>query len=151
MTTVNFVTVAESIAALSWQNGIHAKRPNEIPVNGITECPYFAPRPDNFITDISLTREAFGGSGTEPMNLVYTTHWTYCHAPIGTVLTFTDYGDMIANIATILETLADNDLVDGAVDIQVLGVPNIAQVFDAAGNAYHGAIISIRVLEFING
>lgn len=150
MTAVNLVTIANSISAITI-TGVTVKTLAKIPVDGIAECPFFAPRPDNFITGISLTRESFGGSGAEKMNLVYTMHWQYYHAPIGTLLSFQDYADMLENIEVILETLANNDAPSGAIDMLIQDIPTIAQVADAAGNYYHGAVISLKITEFING
>ena len=150
MTTVQFETVANSIAGISI-TGITLKTPDAIPLNGLTECPYFAPRPDDFITEIALTRESYGTGGSEKMNLAYTMNWQYFHAPITQIMNFQTYGDILVNIATILQKIADNDAPSGAVDIQVKDITRIGPLADVAGNSFHGANIAIRVLEFING
>lgn len=150
MTTINFSTVAESIANIDYSaKGIHAKGAGEIPVNGITECPYFAPRQPNFLTDIQFSREAFGSGGSEPMNLIYTMHWSYFHAPIGTVLTFQEYGDLLDNLAYIMQQIADNDAITGAVDLKPLNIDTVGGIKDLADNSYHGVEIALQVTEFI--
>lgn len=150
MTQVQFLTVAQSIADIDLSaKGIRTKQPDEIPVNGITECPYFAPRPDNFISNIQHSRMAFGSGGAEPMNLTYTMTWQYFHAPVGQLLTFQKYSEMLENLAYILEQMADNDSTEGAVDVTILGIPSIAQLMDVKGNLYHGAEISLQITEFI--
>jgi len=149
MTTVQFKTIANAIAGLTF-TGINTKTTSTIPLNAITECPLFMPRPDDFITEIQFSRESFGMSGSEKMNLSYTMNWQYFHAPVGQILSFQDYSDMLDNVCVILQTIANNDTVTGAVDIQIRDIPRFAQLADVSGNYYHGAQIALRILEFIN-
>ena len=150
MTNVQFATIAQSIADIDLvSRGIRSKSADNIPVNGLTECPYFAPRPRDFITDIQFSREAFGSNGTEPMNLTYTMHWQYFHAPVGQALSFSSYEDLISNLAYILEQIADNDAPEGAIDMRIFNVDTIAGIQDPAGNNFHGVELSIQVTEFI--
>jgi hypothetical protein len=151
MTTISFSTVAQSISDIDYSSkGIHGKDASEIPVNGLTECPYLAPSPRGFISDIQFSREAFGGNGNEPMNLVYTMNWQYFHAPIGTLLTFENYENLLDNLAYILKQIANNDSITGAVDMKISTISDIGGISDPAGNLFHGVEIGLQVLEFIN-
>lgn len=150
MTSVQFATIAQSIADIDLMSrGIHSKSADNIPSNGLTECPYFAPRPRGFITDVQFSRAAFGSGGTEPMDLVYTMHWQYFHAPIGQVLTFSSYAALLENLAYIVEQIANNDAPEGSIDVQLLTIEDIAGIQDPAGNNFHGVEIAIQIKEFI--
>ena len=152
MTSIQFSTIAQSIAEIDLSSHrINVKDADNIPINGITECPYFAPNPSNFISDILFTRASFGSGGDEKMNLEYTMNYQYFHAPIGQVLTFQSYADLLDNIAYILEQIADNDAPEGAIDVRIMNIPHVGGITDSKGQEYHGADISLRVTEFING
>ena len=150
MTTVQFSTIAQSIANISLTaKSIRTMDASNIPVDGLMYCPYFAPRPRDFITDIQFSREAFGTGGAEPMNLIYTMNWEYFHAPIGQVLTFQKYSELLDNLAYLIQQIANSDAVTGAVDMTILNITSIAGIQDPAGNTYHGVELALRVTEFI--
>lgn len=150
MTEVQFSTIAQSIADIDLSaRGIHSYGADNIPVNAVMDCPAFSPRPRDFITDVQFSRVAFGSGGTESMNLVYTMHWQYFHAPIGTNLTFESYAALLDNLAYIVQQIADNDAIEGAVDMVLLSIPTIAGLQDPAGNVFHGVEIALQITEFI--
>lgn len=144
---VQFDTVAASIAALSI-SGVRVFDIDQIPEDCRMQVPALIPRPDGYITDLSPTVQSFGSGGTAKLDLSYTLTYRYLHAPLGTAQLFSTYSGMIAKLALILETIFANDVVSGAVDLQTVALSDVGPVEDPAGNMYHGADISFRVLEF---
>jgi hypothetical protein len=145
---VQFATVAAGISALSI-SGVNVKDIDTLPEDCTLLCPVFYPRPDGFITDLSPTVQSFGSGGTAKLDLSYTLTYRYLHAPLGTHGLFDTYAGLIAKLELILEAIFANDAITGAVDLQTVGVSDVGPVADPAGNMYHGADISLRVLEFV--
>jgi len=143
-------TVTSSIAALTITN-VRVMDITNIPEGTKLAGPILYPRPQEFVTDIEFTRESQGGNGTALMNLSYSLHYVYLHAPIGAGVggLFSVYSGLISNLVLIMEKLFASDAITGVVDLQLEEVSSIGPVSDPAGNAYHGVEISLRVLEFI--
>lgn len=149
--TVRLTRIVDSIADMDWSaRGIHSATFASMPVNASAVCPVLTPQPDNPVTDVQFTRQTYGAGGSAKMDLEYTLHYLYFHAPIGAGLgLFSVYNAMMENIDYILEQIMDNDAPEGAIDMQVLNIPRIAPIKDAAGNDYHGMEIALRVKEFM--
>jgi len=144
---VNVEAVATSIAGLSI-SGVTMRDINQIPMDAEMAGPTFYPRPQDFITDVAFTRMSTGGHGSMKLDMGYTLHYMYLHAPVGGgVATLAVYQGLIQNIATILEVLLTNDDISGAVDMTVESISNVGPVGDPSGNAYHGVEIALRILE----
>lgn len=146
---VNFSTVTNSIAALSI-SGVTVKDIDEITSSRMGQKAIFAPRPENFVTGLSVTAETFGSGATRTATLAYTLNYVYYHCPLPSTLNFADYANVITNVAAILVALITNDTLTGAADVGVGGVSDLGAVSDPAGNMFFGCVISIRVEEYIN-
>ena len=147
--SVAFAGVANAIGDLT-VSGVNIKGVDKMITSADGYLPLFCPFPDNFITDISFTFEAYGTGGTAPMNLEYTMNWVYYHSPLGASgNSLAIFQKMLENIAAILKVIFTNDSVTGAVDVRLLSIGKLGPVFDASGGQYHGALISLRVLEFV--
>ena len=146
----SFLTVIQSISQISI-SGINMKAANQIPENAQMETPCFFLAPDNSMTNSTQERVSFGGAGTALMNANYTLNYRYLHAPIGTVGSlFTVYPAMLTNLKAILEAIAANDNISGAVDMTFGGITHIGALADPAGSMqYHGMEFALNILEFI--
>lgn len=148
---INFSAVVTSIAGLTI-TGITFLDMDKIPVDASMLGPVFYPRPNEFITDIQPARVSQGGGGIALMDLEYTLHYMYLHAPIDAgVNVLAVYQGLITNIALILEKLAgfDNPDPDMAVDLMIESISSVGPVGDPSGNSYHGVEIALRIKEFI--
>lgn len=152
MTTVNFVTVARSIAQIDLRSrGIYTANTDNVPVNAISVCPAWIPKAADFISTLNASRKSFGAQGTEKMDIEYDMTWQYFHAPVGQVLTLQEFTSLLDNLAYIIEQMSDNDQPTNSVDMKFAGIKTIGIVADAANNQYFGAEVILRITEFING
>ena len=156
--TIKITTLATAIAALSVSvtnaSGssvtLAIKDIAAIPeaVNQV-DCPILAPRPDNFITDFSVTRDTYGADAALKtvryrMNYVF----YFCPALQGVGI-FEKYDDMVTAAAIILNALATNTNLSGAQDILPSGIPSFGMQVDVGGTAFHGCEISLDVAQFM--
>lgn len=146
---VNFTTVTNSIAALTVA-GVTIKDVDEIPMDALKILPVMFPKPDNFITNVTFSRETYGTGGTAKMNFSYTLNYRYLHSPVGARLNMLSaYSGLITNLAAILVEIFENDKLAGLVDLQLESIGQIGPLTDLAGQTtYHGVDIGLRVLEF---
>lgn len=149
--TVNFSAVVTSIAGLTI-SGITFLDTDKIPMDATMLGPVFYPRPNEFITDIAPARVSQGGNGTALMDLEYTLHYMYLHAPLDSgINVLAVYQGLISNLAIIIAKLAafDDPAPDMAVDLMIESISSVGPVADPSGNAFHGVEIALRVKEFI--
>jgi hypothetical protein len=55
---------------------------------------------------------------------------------------------MVATAQTVVDAFNGLSKVDGCQFIQLAGMPQFGPVFDASGQQFHGATLSLRVTEF---
>ena len=148
MSSVHFVDTVTDITNMDISE-VSIYGIENIPENCIGSTPLLAPRPDDFITDLTFTRESMGAG--EMMNIEYVLHWQYLHAPMGSNNDlFETYNGMIENLAKIIEGISEITSLTGGVDLVIDGIEKIAVIKDITGNEFHGVELSIRVTEFIN-
>ena len=148
--TINcqLVTIADAISGLSI-SGVTVKDIDTVPENAIDYCPVLFPVPDNFITDMQFERVSFGGDSVAAMNVSYTMHYRYLHAPIGSGSVLQNYKGIIEKLELILEAIMGNSSPTGAVNMTLLNVSDLGPVSDVAGQTmFHGVDIALRVEEF---
>jgi len=141
-----FTTLATAIKGLTI-TGIPIRDISEIPSSGMLQTPVIIPKPDGFITNLAMTRDTYGSSGTAKWTLTYDMTYRLLYAPIGMNLDFGLYDNMITAIAAILVVFQTNDILSGAVDIVVNTVSGIGPVNDPAGNVYHGCDIVLSATQ----
>lgn len=147
--TVHFEEIVNAISELTFPN-INTRSINNLPEDIERLCPLFCPKPDNFISRLVFRRVSYGGDSTAKMDLEYDLTWNYYHIPLADNINWlSSYGDMIANLANIIETLCANSFGGGAVDISVQDIPVIAVLRDAVGKEYHGVEIVLHIREFL--
>lgn len=147
--SINFVTVADAIAGLTI-TGVTVKDIDQVDASNVRLTSILAPRPLNYITDISAIADSLGAGGNRQMTLLYTLHYTYYYLPIGSTLSFEKYNTLIANVATILAALITNDVISGALYTENISVDSLGLVTDPRGDNYFGCEFSLQIAQFIN-
>lgn len=146
---VNFATVTNSIAALV-VSGVTIKDIDEIPDAANMLTPIMFPQPNDFITDIQPEFVSFGSNGTAKINMSYTLNYVFLECEAGSgVSAFAGYSGLITHLMAIMVTMLSNDAITGAVDNVPQSITSIGVVQDPAGNEYWGALLSFRILEFV--
>jgi hypothetical protein len=146
--SVKLAIVVTAIAGLSI-SGVNVRDVDNIPVDASKILPVLYPKPDDFITGLDFKRITTGGHGTAQMDLVYTLHYRYLHAPVGSGLgVLSTYAALIDNLALIMATIFGNDDIAGAVDMELSDISNIGPLTDPAGSTtYHGVDIALKITE----
>ena len=146
--TFSLPTVTDSISKLDI-SGVDILDIDQIPASYSVRPQMLAPKPDDFITGLTITRDSFGTGGAEKMTATYTLAYRYYHTSVGNTLTLTEYANLIMAMKLILEAFLTNDAVSGLVDLSVESVSSVGPVNDPAGNMYHGFDITLRITEFV--
>lgn len=145
---IQFGNVITAISQLHI-NGVAIKDIDEIPENAEMVLPVLFPDPGDLITEVSLERLSYGSGTTAAMNMRYRLHYLYAHAKIGSSLSLSSVmPGLLSNLALILEVMATNDAVNGAVDLDNPQI-QIGQIESPNGAKFHGAAISLGVLEHV--
>ena len=146
--TVNPVAVAASIANLTI-SGVTLKDIDEIPDSGAMQCPVILPQPNDFITTIQNTRVSFGSMGNEAENFEYNLNYVFLYTDSGSGQgAFADYSGLITKLTLIINTILNNDVVSGLVDMELESISGIGQIEDPSGNPYWGAFFTLKCLEY---
>lgn len=141
-------TVSAAIAALSI-SGVTLKDIDEIPESAQMLTPLIVPRPNDFITNIKPEAKSFGSNGSELMDVSYSLNYVFCYTEIGSgINAFAPYSGLLSMLILIINTILNNDKVNGLVDIQLESIGDIGSVEDFAGNKFWGCNFSLRCLEF---
>lgn len=145
--TSAIATVADSIAGLTI-SGVTIKDIDQIPDTARLLCPLLIPKPDNFVTDISVTFETFGSNGGAKINTNYTLNYVFLFCEVGGVSSFAAFGGLVTKLSAILVAINSNDTITGAVDVKINSIGNIGVITDPAGIEYWGLEFGLRVLEY---
>ena len=147
-TTVDFVAVANSIAALTFTGSsgtITVKDIDEIASAVGLDDHILSPMPENYISGVEITRDE---SGAQLLVLKYILTYRYYHCKLGGDL-FANYANMVTNAAAILCAFARDDTLVGAVDNGEAQITAFGPVNDPAGIGYHGFDLTIRITQFL--
>lgn len=146
--TSTIATVANSIAALSI-SGVTIKDIDQIPDTARMLCPLIIPRPDDFVSDLSISFETFGSNGGAKINTNYTLNYMFLLCEVGSGLgAFSAFSELVSKLQTILIAINSNDAITGAVDVKINSVGRIGTITDPSGNDFFGLEFSLRILEF---
>jgi len=145
--TFDLLTVTNAIAGLSI-SGVVVKDADQITNALGLEFAVLAPRPDQFITGLSIRPAELSEKN---LDVRYTLNYTYFHCKIGGGIgnLFADYSNMMANLALIIKALADDATLTGSINSGNVRLGQIGPVQDPSGNYYHGCGLSIDVLQFM--
>lgn len=148
MTIVSSIsTVANSIAGLTI-SGVTIKDIDQIPDSARLLCPLLIPRPNNYLTDISVNFDTFGSNGTAQISTSYTLNYVFIFCEVGGISSFDAFAGLVTKLSAILVAINSNDTITGAVDMKVNSVGDIGVITDPAGIEYWGLEFSMRVLEY---
>lgn len=146
------MTIATSIAGLS-VSGVTIKDLTGLPTAvDNRECPVLYPKPNGFVSGLSVVRESFGAAVTAHKTVEYTLTYAFLYRRVeaGRGL-FDTFDDMVDKAFEVLDAIIANDVVSGAIDITPIGIVNVGPVADPAGELFHGCELQLRVMEFVNG
>jgi len=114
------------------------------------DCPLLAPRPNDFISGLTVIPVNFGTGTAHKLDVSYTMTYRYFHKPVGSGdLAFT-WSEMVDYVYKIFDAILINDALTGLIDLTLTSVSEFGEVVDGANNLFHGCDISFRVLEFVN-
>lgn len=145
--TSTISTVADSIAGLTI-SGVTIKDIDQIPDTARMLCPLLIPKPDNFVTDLSVSFETFGSNGGAKINTNYTLNYVFLFCEVGGMGAFAAFSGLVSKLSAILVAINSNDAITGAVDMKINSIGNIGVITDPAGVEYWGLEFSLRVLEY---
>jgi hypothetical protein len=143
--TVDFVTVTNSIAAMSI-TGVSIKDIDEIPDAIGLDDHVLVPMPENFITNVLLERDELTG---QKLRLSYTLTYRYYHCRIQATNLLGNYSSMVTYAAAIYLAFSSDVSLAGAVDDMSPTIGQMGPVSDPSGNAYHGFDITINCMQFL--
>jgi hypothetical protein len=144
--TIDITTVTDSIAALTIA-GVTVKDSNEIPEAIGLGTSILFPRPDNFVTDLQITRAEITGQN---LDVSYTLNYHYVYCAIGGGLgTYAVYSQLLTNIGAIVVAFSKHETLTGAVDNDGPTIGTIGQITDPAGNSFWGCDVSIHIKQFL--
>ena len=146
--TFDLTTVTNSIAALSI-TGVTVKDSDEITDSlGMSGTALLVPRPDNFLTGLSIVRGELSGQN---LTVRYTLNYQYFHCVIGGGLggIFSVYQGMLTNIGKIIVAFSNDATLTGAIDNGYPNFGRLGPIQDASGNKYHGCEVSIPITQFL--
>jgi hypothetical protein len=147
MTNIHITEIADAIATLDIP-GVHIRRLDQMPEAVDTrELPLLGPSANNpsFLTDWENVRITTAGN----RKITYTLNYTLFQAPVGADRgLFKQYPAMVATAETVADAFNRITVVRGTQHIELAAMPAFGPVFDASGQQFHGATISLRVTEF---
>lgn len=145
--TSSIATVADSIAGLTI-SGVTIKDIDQIPDTARMLCPLLIPKPDNFVTNLSVSFETYGSNGGAKINTNYTLNYVFLFCEVGGISSFAAFSGLVTKLSAILVAINSNDTITGAVDVKINSIGNIGVITDPAGIEYWGLEFSLRVLEY---
>ncbi len=150
---ISWLIVANSIAALSGDiAGVTIKRPDEIldkVTTRDTPVMMLAPSP---ISDIVPEVVALGTGSTKRLNVEYTLNYRFFYQKVGANRKLKDVFDgLMTKLGLTVDVLLINDVVAGALDLQIVGITGGPVVVDPINESFFGYDIALRILEFEDG
>ena len=147
---LNIATIAHNISCLDVA-GVKIKDIHEIPEAVVQrDCPVLYPRPDGFVTGLTVEIDSFGdASALKTVRYVLT--YRFLEAQLGTTRGLFDlYGDFVKHVFAILDKLIDSEALTGQVELNIESIGDFGPVVDPSGTGFHGCDIALSVMEFWN-
>lgn len=144
---VKLVTIVDAISQIS-VSGVTVVDVDHIPENALKLCPILFPAPDGFVSNAVFTPQTMGADSVRKLDLSYSLKYRLLYAPLGTGSFLANYAGTLEKLSLILEAIFSTSSPTGAIDMQLESL-NVDAMTDPAGQTqYHGAEISLTVLEF---
>ena len=112
-------------------------------------CPLLTPRPAQFVTGLTITRDTFGADAAYK-TVKYMLNYLFFFCPLGQGATlYEKFDDMVTAAAVILNYFGTHTNLSGATDILPGVVEDFEPVINADGALYHGCGIPFAVTQFM--
>lgn len=148
--TLQIAAIASSIAGLT-VSGVTLKNTTGIPETVDPRQPTIFPRPDGFVSGLTIIRDSTGIASQARKTAQYNLTYRLCYTPIGAGRGLFDvYGSMVTAAFAFLDAVIANDAITGLVDITPQDVTAFGPVSDPAGVMFHGCDFVFMITEFIN-
>lgn len=154
MAGVKLSTVIDAIGALSvtLTNGkaLKIQEDSTLPESALRLGGVMFPKPDGFITGLTVEPQTYGSDGAERMDVHYNLNYVFCSTPIGSgrVLSADNYVTVVDDTVLILNAILTNDDISDGTDLRLADVLSFGAVSDPAGNVFYGTEIQLSVTEF---
>ena len=113
------------------------------------DCPLLTPRPQDFLTSFSMTRDSFGADAAYK-SVNYTLNYLFYYAPVGQgAELFEKYDEMVTAVAAVLLHFSTNTNLSGSTEFLPGTVNQFSPVADGAGTLYHGCVIPFVVMQYM--
>lgn len=148
---LKLMTVTNSIAGLSISNVVVLDVDQIPPEAKNVRSPTLFPDPDGFVTDFSVTRDAWGTGSSSLLTVGYTLNYIFAFAPSGSGRGALDqYNGMISAWVDVMNVILGSDVITGCVQIEPVGVPIFGTLQDPSGEPFLGCKLAFAVIEIIN-
>jgi hypothetical protein len=112
-------------------------------------CPALFPQPDGFVSNVQITRDAFGADAA-PKSIQYVLTYNFAFAPVGQGNNaFEKYGAMVTAAAAVLLYFATHTALSGSTDFLPQGLPKFGPVSDGTGTLFHGCKMAFNVMQYL--
>jgi hypothetical protein len=148
---LSLTTVADSISKIS-VSGLTIKDLDET-LDNVTsrDTPVMMPAPE-FISDINAEVMAMGTGAVKKLDVYYTLNYRFFFQEVGANRKLSDvYDAMIAQLSLLIDALLLNDVVTGAIDLQIASISGNGITVDPVGESFFGFDIGLRIMEFQDG
>ena len=150
--SIDLDTITASIAAVAITGVTVRDTSNMTDAVNIRDCPLLSPRPFQFVGLSPIERDTYGGPATSQKSATFTLTYRYFHSAIGQGRgMYDEYPTFIDKIFAIADAIIAADDLNGVVDINLNGMPDIGVVEDGAGNQFWGTDLEFNCLIFIGG
>jgi len=150
--SIDLDTITASIAAVAITGVTVRDTSNMTDAVTLRDCPLLSPRPFQFVGLSPIERDTYGGPATSQKSATFTLTYRYFHSPVGQGRgMYDEYPTFIDKIFAIADAIIAADDLNGVVDINLNGMPDIGVVEDGAGNQFWGTDLEFNCLIFIGG
>ena len=151
---LHVLELARSIETLSI-SGVQVRGLSNIPRTvEERECPILYPKPDGFLSGLTVVRESYGGDTATGARKTayYTLTYRFLFEPLGTGRenVFDQYQLFVTRALAIIEAFIANSSLGGVTDITPPDVVAMGPVSDQAGTMFHGCDFPLKVMDFWN-
>lgn len=142
--------ITDAIGDLSI-SGVTIKKVNELNASYTLTNNVLYPQPEGFITGFRLEFVSFPRGEDAKVNVLYDLHYRFLSTQIGDLSNMaTAYATMFEAVVALVSSLIEvHELYDGKVDMEV-GAVTFGARADPVGNMFHGADITLNVMEMQN-
>lgn len=145
--TIYLTSITDAISQLS-VTGVTFRDYDGIVANWQSTPNVFYPVPETFVSNFRVEYPSVMQGGDSPVDLLYTLNYRMLGTAVGNLGNFpTAYADCAVKALALAAKMIETDSpYSGKVEMRVTGF-SIGVRIDPAGNQYHGADISVSIVE----